>query len=130
MHCAKGGDIREFLNNLCYKKEELAATGVHVMEKEYEHTILQGVPSKLATFALHILSSALIIHSSTSINIDTLINQINEEAKQLKSRCMQGHSSQGGKKDATTDEALAATSDNGKKQHRKGKCHNCSKPGH
>ena len=30
MHCAKGGDVREFLANLlCYKKEELVATGVH-----------------------------------------------------------------------------------------------------
>ena len=40
MHCAKGGDVREFLANLCYKKEELAAAGVHITDKEYERTIL------------------------------------------------------------------------------------------
>ena len=34
--CAKGGDIRKFLANLCYKKEELAAAGVHITDKEYE----------------------------------------------------------------------------------------------
>ena len=37
---------------------------------------------------------------------------------------------QGGKKDPT-DEALAATASNdGKRRRRKGKCHNCGKPGH
>ena len=40
MHCAKGEDVQMFLASLCYKKEELAAAGVQVSEKEYEHTIL------------------------------------------------------------------------------------------
>ena len=40
MCCAKGGDVREFLANLCYKKEELVAAGVHIIDKEYECTIL------------------------------------------------------------------------------------------
>jgi len=40
MCCAKGGDVREFLGNLCYKREELAASGVDITDKEYEHTIL------------------------------------------------------------------------------------------
>jgi hypothetical protein len=74
MRCARGGDVREFLASLCYKREELAATGVHVTDKEYERTILRGIPSELATFASQILSSALIVHSATSINIDALIN--------------------------------------------------------
>jgi len=85
MHCTKGGDVREFLHNLCYKREELAATGVNITDKEYEHTILHGIPNKLATFASHIMSSALIVHGATSINTDALINQICEEVEQLKS---------------------------------------------
>ena len=31
--CKGGGDIREFLANLCYKKEELVAAGVHITDK-------------------------------------------------------------------------------------------------
>ena len=40
MCCIKGGDIKEFLGNLCYKKEELIATDMHITDKEYECTIL------------------------------------------------------------------------------------------
>jgi hypothetical protein len=104
---------------------------VSVSDKEYEHTILRGIPTDLATFASQILSSVLVIQSATPININALINLINEEAERLKSRRTRGHSGQGGKKDATTDEALAATSsEGGKKKHRKGNCHNCGKAGH
>jgi transposase InsO family protein len=131
MRCAKGGDVREFLASLCYKREELAAAGVPVSDKEYERTILRGIPTDLATFASQILSSVLVIQSAAPINIDALINLINEEAERLKSRRTRGHSGQGGKKDATTDEALAATSsEGGKKKRRKGNCHNCGKAGH
>ena len=129
MRCAKGGDVREFLASLCCKREELAAAGVTVSDKEYERTILRGIPSELATFASHLLSSALIIQSSAPIDLDALINQICEEADRLKSRRPKG---QGGKKDSTTtDEALSATaSDDGKQRRRRGKCHNCGKMGH
>jgi hypothetical protein len=131
MRCTKGGDVREFLSSLCYKREELAAAGVVVTEKEYKRTILCGIPSDLATFASHLLSSALIVHSSASINIDALINQINEEAKRLKSRRTRGQGGQGGKKEGTTDEALLATSsEGGKKRRCKGTCHNCGKAEH
>jgi hypothetical protein len=80
MQCTKGGNIREFLSGLCCKCKELATAGISVTEKEYECTILRGIPSKLATFMLHLLSSALIIQSSQPINIDALINQICKEA--------------------------------------------------
>ena len=86
MRCTKGGDVREFLASLCCKREELAAAGVTVTDKEYERTILKGIPSELATFASHLLSSALIIHSASPVDLDALINQICEEADRLKSR--------------------------------------------
>ena len=127
MRCAKGGDVREFLASLCCKREELAAAGVSVTDKECERTILRGIPSELATFVSHLLSSALIIQRSAPIDLDALINQICEEADRLKSRRAKG---QGGKKDSTTDEALTATaSDDGKRRRRKGKCHNCGEIG-
>ena len=129
MHCIKGGDIKEFLGNLCYKKEELVAAGVHITDKEYKHTILQGIPSELATFTSHILSSALLVHGAKSVSIEALINQICEEADQLRTQHVKGQNNQGGKKDSP-DEALATTSTEGGKKHCKGKCHNCGKPGH
>lgn len=104
MQCTKGGDIREFLANLGCKREELAAAGVKVLDDEYKHTILKGILSELVTFALHLLLLALIIHGADKINLDSLINQICEEANHLKSQHPKG---QGGKKD-TTDEALSA----------------------
>ena len=120
--------MREFLTNLCCKCEELAAARVSVTEKEYEHTILRGIPNELVTFASHLLSLAQIIRSSAAVDLDALVNQICEKANRLKSRHMKG--GQGGKKDPT-DEALAATaSKDGKRQQHKGKCHNCGKPGH
>jgi LTR polyprotein gag-polypeptide-like protein/zinc knuckle protein len=130
MCCAKRGDIQEFLGNLCYKWEELAASGVDITDKEYEHTILWGISTELTTFASHILFSAHLVHGATSINTDALINQICEEAEQLKIWHRRGQSSQGEKKEAM-DEALAITNpESGKKRHHKGKCHNCGKMGH
>ena len=127
MQCTKGGDVREFLANLCCKREELAAAGVKVSDNEYQRTILKGIPGELAMFASHLLSSALIVHGAAKINLDALTSQICEEADHLKSRCPKG---QGGKKDIT-DEALSTTgSDNGKRWCHKGKCHNCGKLGH
>ena len=71
----------------------------------------------------------MITTSASPINLDTLINLICEKADRLKSRRAKG---QGGKKESTnTDEALSATaSDDGKRRHCKGKCHNCGKMGH
>ena len=113
MHYAKRGNVREFLASLCCKQEKLAAIGVSVTKKEYEQTILQGIPSKLVTFASYLLSLALIVHGTASIDLDTLINQICEKANQLKSRHGKEQSS---KKDPTIDEALATTASNNRKQ--------------
>ena len=86
MQCIKGEDIQKFLANLCYKREELAAAGVQVIDKEYKYTILQGIPSELVTFILHLLFSALITHGAAHINLNTLIHLICEEVDWLKSQ--------------------------------------------
>jgi hypothetical protein len=75
-----------------------------------------------------LLSLALIINKATSVNLNTLINQICKEADQLKSWQAKG---QGGKNDHTTDEALTTIASNdGRQWCHKGKCHNCGKQGH
>jgi len=132
MCCPRGGDVWAFLTNLTYKRKELAAASVTISTKDYERTVLRGIPENLAKFAAHLLSSARLIHGTASIDTNTLISHICEEAERMKNHCMRDQSNQGGKKEGQTDEALAATSSDGgkKKQHRKGKCHNCGKPGH
>ena len=129
MRCTKGGDVREFLTSLGCKREELAAAGVRITEEEYKQMILRGIPADLATFASHLLSSAAIIDKSASINLDSLVSHVCEEADRLKSRWAKG---QGGKWDPqVTDEALSATaSDDWRRGRCKGKCHNCGRPGH
>ena len=130
MRCAKGEDVRMFLASLCYKKEELAAAGVQVSEKEYERTILRGIPDKLATFASHHLSSALIVHGMASIDLDTLINLICEEEDRLKSRSMCEKLSQGGRNSPGTEEAFVATGPRRGLTRRRGKCRRCGEEGH
>jgi hypothetical protein len=48
MTCPKGGNVRVFLTNLRYKREELAAAGVHITDEEYQCTLLRGIPDELA----------------------------------------------------------------------------------
>ncbi len=35
--CPKGGNVRAFLTDLHYKREALAAAGVCITDKEYQH---------------------------------------------------------------------------------------------
>ena len=131
MRCAKGGDIRAFLTSLRYKREELAAASVSITPKDYQRTVLKGIPEELACFASGILSSARLF-SKTAVNTETLIDHICEEADQLKSCCAKLQSKDhGAKLLAARDDALAATGSEGTKKKRcKGNCWNCGRPGH
>ena len=131
MHCTKGADVRAFLSTLCYKCEELAAAGVIITKCDYLHTVLRGIPDELAKFASGLLLSTHLVNSLATIDTDTLINHICEEAKHLKNRRAHDQPSRGGKKEGQPDKALTATSsENRRGQRRKGKCHNCGKPEH
>ena len=133
MRCQKGEDVRVFLTNLRYKREELAAAGVLITDRDYQRTVLRGITEELARFASAILSSARIFGSTSSVDTETLIDHICEEADRLKNRRAKLQANQKGsgtKTQATGDEALAATGSEGRKKRRKGKCHNCGKPGH
>ena len=131
MRCPKGGDVRTFLTSLRNKREELAAVGVTITNWNYQKTVLKGIPEELAKFAAHILSSSQ-INNSPTLDTDTLMNHIAEESDRVKSRrsgSTQNQRAGGGKKEGT-DEALAATGSEDRKGKKKGKCHNCGKPGH
>jgi gag-polypeptide of LTR copia-type len=132
MHCLKGGNVCAFLMNLKTKCNKLAAIGMAIADKDYQRTVLQGIPDELARFASQLLTLAHLVHSSSTVDVKELIQAICKEADHLKIQCMH-HQNQGkdGKK-GQTDKALAAThSDNASRRRRhKGKCHNCGKPRH
>jgi len=112
MWCPKGGDVCAFLTALCYKKEELAAAGVTVTQKEYQCTVLKSIPNELAKFASQLLTTVRI--TSHVVDTETLINSICEESKWLKNRHVRNQQGQGGsKKDGQANEALAATGSEG-----------------
>ena len=130
MRCPRGGDIRPFLMSLCSKREELAAAGISITQKDYQCTVLKGIPEELAKFAAQLLSSAC-LNSRPPVATDTLIDHICEEAEHVKNRRGGGAQSQkGGSAKKEGDEALAATRSLDRKGRKKGKCHNCGKPGH
>ncbi len=84
MTCPKGGNVWAFLMDLRYRCEALAAAGVCIAEKEYEHTILQGIPDELARFASQLLATTRVVHRTSTVDIDVLIGHICEEAEHLK----------------------------------------------
>ncbi len=51
MRCPRGGDIRTFLGQMRVKREELAAVGVTVTEKDYRSAIIKSLPEEMSKFA-------------------------------------------------------------------------------
>ena len=131
MKCQKGDDVCIFLTSLQYKREELAAAGVSITDRDYQRTVLRGITEELARFASTILSSTHIFGSTFTVDTEILIDHICEEADRLKNCCAksQNHDN-GAKSKATGDQALAAMGSEGRPKRRKGKCHNCRKLGH
>jgi hypothetical protein len=88
MRCPKGGDVRTFLTDLRFKRQELAAAGVKLDNRDYQRTVLRGIPGELATFASALLSAHAIATASqpTRLDTNTLISHICEEADRLKNR--------------------------------------------
>ena len=131
MRCPRGGDVRSFLGSMRVKREELAAVGVTMSDKEYRSAIIKSLPEEMSKFASGLLTAARVLTPSTSIDPDILIDHISEEADRLSARRKRdGGSSGKGKQPQVQDEALAATQGDGGKKRRKGKCHNCGIAGH
>ena len=49
--CPDKGNVCQFLDDLCIKREELVTVGVDVDEKDYYLTIISSLPIPLANFA-------------------------------------------------------------------------------
>jgi hypothetical protein len=76
--CPDRGNIREFLDALHVKKEELATYGVAIEDKDYHSTIITSLPHHLSNFTSNLLAGARLYSTMKTINPDELIGLISE----------------------------------------------------
>jgi Pol polyprotein, beta-barrel domain len=130
--CQDKVNIREFLDGLQVRKEELATYGVDIEEKYYWSTIIKLFPPHLSAFASNLLAGARLYSSSKTINPDELITLVSEEYERHVSQRSRRPGQAGGKTN-DKDEALTM-SGNGKGRSfdckPKGTCWNCGDKGH
>jgi hypothetical protein len=86
MRCPRGGDVRSFLGSMHVKREELAAVGMKMSDKEYRSAIIKSLPEEMSKFASGLLTAARILTPTTSIDPNILIDHISEEADRLSAR--------------------------------------------
>src|SRR5271169_1863836 len=132
--CLDKANVREFLDSLRVKREELAAVGVDIEEKDYRSTILSSLPIALANFASAQLAAARMYSVTKTLDPDILISLIGEEYDRQK---MQRSRRSGGKsKDDDKDEAMAVNPSSSKSKGGKGarkprgECWNCGDKDH
>jgi hypothetical protein len=82
--CPDKGNAKEFLDALWTKREELAAMGIDIDEKDYRSTIISSLPIPLANFASNQLAATRGYSSSKTIAPDLLILWISEEYNRQK----------------------------------------------
>jgi len=135
MWCLKGGDVWAFLTNLKMCRNKLLAAGVTINNKDFERTVLNGIPDALSAYASQTLTSARL--NGNTLEMKDIIHVISEEADRMRIRRApkdqsQGQSKANGNKEGHLDEALAATShsEGGNSRRCRGKCHHCGKEGH
>jgi Pol polyprotein, beta-barrel domain/gag-polypeptide of LTR copia-type len=130
--CPDKSNIREFLDGLRVKREELATFGVDIEEKDYRSTIIKSLPPHLSAFASNLLAGAKLYSSTKTIGPDGLIMLVSEEyechAAQRSRRS--GHAS--GKGEDKDEAMFVSPNGKGKKINRKprGTCWNCGDKGH
>jgi gag-polypeptide of LTR copia-type len=83
MRCTNTSEVRTFLGQMRVKREELAAVGITVTSKDYQSAILKSVPEEMSKFASNLLTGARLFSSTKTIDPDTLIDHISEEADRL-----------------------------------------------
>ncbi len=134
--CPEKSNVREFLDNLRVKREELASVGVDIDEKDYRSTILSSLPTVLANFASSQLAAARMFSPDKMIMPDVLISLISEEYERQKT---QRTRRSGGKGKDEADEAMSVGSSSKSRRSGSSKssdwkskvtCWNCGEKGH
>jgi len=106
--CPAGGDIRQFLDDLHMKRDELSAVGVPIEEKDYRSTIIQSLPHHLASFASGQLATASLYSTTKTIEPNILISMIIEESERCNRKDARLPRSNTGARANGTDEAMMA----------------------
>jgi len=128
--CPEKGNMRDFLDELQVKKEELVQVGVVIDNKDYLSTIILSLPFSLLSFALAQLAAMRMFASMKTIEPNVLMSLLMEEAD--RQRVQQAHCASKKGTDEDKGETLASE---GLLKPRKGKgkenirCWNC-KMGH
>ncbi|KAJ7872022.1 hypothetical protein B0H14DRAFT_3567332 [Mycena olivaceomarginata] len=120
--CPASGNVRDFLDTLSTRREELATLGVVISGDDFRSTIIGCLHQYLSGFASAQLSAAKLFTSTGTIPCGPFMTVISEEYDRK-----QGERKRGKGKD-DVDEALAAT-EKGKGKPR-GTCWNCGEKGH
>ena len=81
LQCPVDGDVCQFLDDLRMKRDELAAVGVQIEEKDYRSTIIQSLLKYLASFASGQLATTHLYSLMQTIDPDILISLIIEESE-------------------------------------------------
>jgi len=108
--CPDKGNIRQFLNELHVKWEELATVGVDINEKDYRSMIISSLPYSLANFASNQLAAVKLYSSTKTITPDTLILLIPEEYECQQVQHSRRNIGNGKARDQDYDEALSVMS--------------------
>jgi gag-polypeptide of LTR copia-type/Pol polyprotein, beta-barrel domain len=130
--CPDKGNVCEFMDELCLKKEELATYSVVIEEKDYRSTIIKSLLPHLSAFASNLLAGARLYSSTKTIDPDELISLVSEEYERhaaQRLRCTGGNTSKGNDKD---EAMFASPNGKGKRPERRprGICWNCGDNGH
>jgi hypothetical protein len=134
--CSYGGDVRAWLDSLRTKKEQLAAVGVAIEDKDYRSTIISSLPPLLATYASNQLSAARLQNPPLEIAPSVLMSMISEEYDRIKNFLHRPRASGAGKSSRNDDEAMAVGQEKPKgesssrKPKPRGECWNCGETGH
>ena len=128
--CPDKGNVPEFLDSLCRKKEKLATYGVVIKDKDYQSMIISSLPLFLSNFTSSLLSNTRILAVSGTVDPDQLISLILEEYECSVSICS-CHSGKAPKTDNKDEAMVASSSGKGKKDQKPyGICWNCGDKGH
>jgi gag-polypeptide of LTR copia-type len=74
--CPEKGNVHDFLDGLCVKKEELATYGVVIEAKDYHSKIITSLPNHLSNFASNLLAGARLYSTLKTIDPNELIVEI------------------------------------------------------
>ena len=126
--CPEKGNVREFLEELQTKREELVQVRVDIDKKDYLSTVISSLPFSLSNFASAQLAAARMFSTTKLIEPDVLMLLLMEEADRQKVQYARQAPRKGKEEgEEPRDEALSSVSS----KPRKGKgrenitCWNC-----